>query len=371
MDEIKELEEKIKKYADAYYAGNELISDAEYDALIEELRALDPNNPLIPGMAGDEDEGEVSNAGYKRINHNLTTGTLDKSNSVEEALKWVKKHYSPRYHVSAKCDGQGFELQYENGQLTHLVSRGDGYTGYDKIVLAQYLDLPKQIPVEKISIRGEFELDNASFKELKVFEGKKNPRNTSAGLLNKKFEEYTPEEIEALKRMKFFAYDIKLEGDFAGIKSKAEVFKVLEDLGFTVPENKVCDTFDEIIAFRNQLMGIRNAGKLEYELDGVVVFDDRLDASDQMEKVQKYATAIKFDLMIGVSTLRDIEWSMSGAYLTPVAIIDPIELEGVTVTRANLCNLNIINNHGIKIGDKVNVMRRGQVIPRIMSKFVE
>ena len=371
MDPIKELEEKIRKYADAYYAGEELISDKEYDALIEELRALDPNNPLIPGMAGDEDEGEISTAGYKRIKHNLTTGTLDKSNSIDEFLKWAKKHPSPMYHVSAKCDGQGFELQYENGKLTHLVSRGDGYTGYDKIVLAQYLNIPKQIENVTMNVRGEFELDNASFKELKVFEGKKNPRNTSAGLLNKKFEEYTPEEIEALKRMKFFAYDIKLEKDFSAKDHKDIIFKLLEGFGFTVPENKVCTSIDEVIEFRNYLMGLRNAGKLEYELDGVVVFENRINAEDQMEKVQKLATAIKFDLMIGVSTLRDIEWSMAGAYLTPVAIIDPIELEGVTVNRANLCNLNIINNHGIKIGDKVNVMRRGQVIPRIMSKFVE
>ena len=93
-----------------------------------------------------------------------------------------------------------------------------------------------------------------------------------------------------------------------------------------------------------------------------------LDAEDQKEKIQKKAIAIKFELEVGIGEILDIEWSLSGSYLTPVAIMTPMELAGVVVERANLCNLNNIQKLGIKIGDKVKVMRRGEVIPRVMSK---
>lgn len=362
-----QLEKIIIEAAEKYYSGEEIISDKEYDSLIEELRILDPTNKLIPGMASDE----VSNTGYKKIPHKLVTGTLNKSATFEEFEHWVTLHPSAEYHCSAKCDGQGFELQYEQGILTHLVSRGTGYEGFDKIKLAQYLSIPKQLDrCITASIRGEFEMDNAAFEEFEIFANKKNPRNASAGLLNKKFEEYTPEEIAALRREQFFAYDIRFE-DGTTLSTKKEVFDTLISFGFAVPEHITCTSLEEIKNFRNTLMEKRNKKELQFELDGIVVYENTTDAEDQMELVQKKATAIKFDLMLGVSTLKDIEWSIAGAYLTPVAILEPIELEGVIVTRANLCNLNVISKLGIKIGDKVTVMRRGQVIPRVMGKYIE
>lgn len=99
-----ELIEKITYYADAYYSGKEIISDKEYDALIEQLRVLDPENELIAGMAGDEDEDEANAAGYKKVDHILTTGTLSKCMTVEAFKEWSDKH-PVQYHVSAKEDG--------------------------------------------------------------------------------------------------------------------------------------------------------------------------------------------------------------------------------------------------------------------------
>jgi DNA ligase (NAD+) len=121
-----ELVQKIKEAATAYYTGQEILQDSEYDLLIEELRAIDPENELIAGMASDE----TNAAGYKKMNHNLITGTLRKAMELNEFEKWVCSHKGS-YHCSEKLDGQGFELVYENGVLTHLVSRGDGYTGFD------------------------------------------------------------------------------------------------------------------------------------------------------------------------------------------------------------------------------------------------
>lgn len=365
MNRTEELINQIKYYADAYYSGKELISDKEYDAMIEELRVLDPENPLIAGMAGDEDEEVASAAGYTKMDHKLVTGTLDKCMTVEAFKDWIRRHPYKEYDVSSKMDGAGFEVQYENGKLAHLISRGNGYTGFDKLKIAQYLKFPKTVPNNlTMQVRGEFELGNKAFKSHKCFEDKKNPRNAGSGLMNKKFEEYTDEEIDALQYMQFFAYDVR------GVEfvTKSEMFDFLKECGFTLPEHKVCKNVDEILKFRETLSKVRGTEEEDFAIDGIVIFENRMDYKDQLEKVQKNATALKFDLMIAESTLIGIDWSMSGASLTPVGIIEPVELDGTTVTRANLCNLNIINNHGIRIGDKIRIWKRGEIIPQIFAK---
>jgi DNA ligase (NAD+) len=354
------LVKEIKRLANLYYSGVEEVDDKTYDLLIEELRAIDPENELIAGMASDE----TNAAGYKKMNHNLITGTLRKAMELNEFEKWVCSHKGS-YHCSEKLDGQGFELVYENGVLTHLVSRGDGYTGFDKITLAKYLNIPHTLPQKgNVSVRGEFELSNNGFRTFDIFKEMKNPRNAGAGLLNKKAEDLTDEEIKAMGEIHFFAYDaIGLD-----VKTKSDLFQKLEELGFKVPKNKVCNSYEEVVEFRSELAKVRGTDEENFAIDGVVVFENLLDAEDQKEKVQKKAIAIKFELEIGIGEILDIEWSLSGSYLTPVAIMTPMELAGVVVERANLCNLNNIQKLGIKIGDKVKVMRRGEVIPRVMSK---
>lgn len=368
MNRTEELVEQIKYYADAYYAGKEEISDKEYDALIEELRVLDPENPLIAGMAGDEDEYVANAAGYKKMNHILTTGTLDKAMELNVFEKWCKTHNKYGYHISSKMDGCSQELVYENGSLIHMISRGDGYTGYDKLSLTKYLKVPANVPANFTgSIRGEFELSNKGFKSHKVFEKMKNPRNAGSGLLNKKAEDLKPEEIDAMKEMKFFAYDVKTKD--RTFKSKTEVFEFLSSvLGFDLPVWRTAKTYDEVVKFREELSKDRGTEKEEFAIDGIVVFEDIFDEEDQKEKVQKNAIAVKFDLMVAEGTILDIEWSMAGAYLTPVAIMTPMYLDGTTVQRANLCNLNIIQKLGIKIGDKVRVVKRGEIIPQVLCK---
>lgn len=359
-----ELIEKIKYYADAYYSGREEISDADYDTLIEQLRVLDPENELIAGLAGDEDEAEANAAGYKKVDHILTTGTLSKCMTVEAFKEWSDKH-PVQYHVSAKEDGCSMELVYRNGKLAQMISRGNGYIGFDKIPLAKYLNIPQTIDITKdISIRGEFELSNSAFKSHKVFEGLKNPRNAGSGLLNKKESDLTTEEKEAMKEMKFFAYDVR----GINFKQKADIFAFLLERGFTVPENRICNSYDEVLAFREELAKVRGTDEEEYAIDGIVIFENVYDAEDQKEKIQKRAVALKFDLMIGEGTILDIEWSLNGSYLTPIAIMTPMQLDGTTVTRAKLCNLSIINKLGIKIGDKVRVAKMGEIIPKILCK---
>lgn len=367
MKTIAELEEIIKNAANAYYSGQEIMTDKEYDLLIEELRAQDPDNPLIPGLAGDE----INPAGYVKVPHILTTGTLDKAMTTSVFETWFnkkKKAGTKRFHISTKQDGIGCELQYENGKLTHLVSRGDGFSGFDKLVFADYIStINKRIPEYgdyKSQVRGELEVRNELFKD-PYFAGKKNPRNAIAGLFNRKASELTDEDKRILSQVTFIAYDYHSEGHQPNTKSA--IFDLLSAMSFVTPAHETVTTLEEVYAFRNKYGELRTQDD-QFALDGIVIFDDEVDYRDQLEKVQKSAIALKFDLTIAITKVVGIDWNYKGRYFNPIAVLEPVELDGTTVTHANLCNINLINKLGIKIGDKVAIAKKGEIIPQVQYK---
>lgn len=364
MRTIKELERIIKRAANDYYSGQESMSDKEYDALIEELRALDPTNELIPGLAGDE----KNPAGYIKVPHILTTGTLEKAMTTSSFETWFnkkKKAGTKEFHLSTKMDGIGCELQYEDGVLSHFVSRGDGFSGFDKMALAEYVDIPKATGKGDFQVRGELEVKNNIFKDA-YFLGKKNPRNAIAGLFNRKASELTDEDKRILSNVHFVAYDYK-GSDMPS--TKAAVFEKLEKMSFTIPANKVVKTLDEVFDFRN-IYGEMRTNDDYFALDGIVIFDNNIDTKDQLEKVQKSAIALKFDLTIAVTKIVGIDWNYKGRYFNPIAVLEPVELDGTTVTHANLCNINLINKLKIKIGDTVAIAKKGEIIPQVQYKVV-
>ena len=378
QEEIKELGDKVKYYSKKYYSGEEEISDYEFDKLIEQLKKLDPENSLIPGAASEE----TNSAGYPKVKHVLTTGTLSKCMTTEDFEDWIKKHPSEEYYASEKIDGLSLEVVYKYSKLHQVISRGNGFYGYDKVQLAEYIPaIPKEINLIvncNVSIRGELVLPNAIFKKYKYFENMKNPRNAGAGLFNKKISDLTSEEIQILKEMQFYAYDIRLHKldldlmhDFHyGTQQKK--FKHLEKYGFKVPKHRVCKSLKDILEFQEELAKTRGTEEELHNIDGIVIFekisDPKEQLADQLEKVQKYATALKFDAEIAIGTILDIEWSLTGSYLTPVAIMTPMQLAGTTVKRASLANLENISKLGIKIGDKVRVKKSGDIIPQVISK---
>lgn len=363
MKTIAELEEIIKNAANAYYSGQEIMTDKEYDLLIEELRAQDPNNELIPGLAGDE----TNPAGYVKVPHILTTGTLDKAMTTSVFETWFnkkKKAGTKKFNISTKQDGIGIELQYENGKLTHFVSRGNGFTGFDKIALIDYMpSIPKIITKNKCSLRGELEVKNSLFKD-PYFAGKKNPRNAVAGLFNRKASELDNDDKRILSRVNFIAYDYRSD---EMPSTKEEIFNLIESLGFLTPAHETVSTLEEVYAFRNKYGELRTQDN-QFALDGIVIFDDEVDYCDQLEKVQKSAIALKFDLTIAITKMIGIDWNYKGRYFNPIAVLEPVELDGTTVTHANLCNINLINKLGIKIGDKVAIAKKGEIIPQVQYK---
>lgn len=345
-----ELEEKIKSYADSYYQGKELIDDSEYDALIEQLRKEKPESELLPenqGIAGSDLKG-VS----KKYKLPITMGTLAKCNSDEEFKEWWEKHNHDDLVAQLKLDGNSQVLHYKNGEFKYSRSRGNGEIGEDTTFKFDAISVPKKLKVNFTgNIRGEVLLKRSVWKQ--YFSDTKNPRNCAAGLMGRL-------DNEGCDKLSFIAYDVF---DDANNYDKTEITKLdfLTDNGFEVPVFQVSPTFDDIIAWKNSL----DTANSEIPVDGIVIKQNKTDKEDLMRHTPLNNVALKPELQTASTTLKEIRWFESGKYLTPVAVFDPVELEGTTVTKASLANVNIMNQLGVYVGATVFVEKRGMIIPKI------
>lgn len=355
--ELTELEDKIKKAANDYYNGNESMSDEEYDQLIEELRFLDPENPLIAGLAGEEDGDKIP--------HKLITGTLAKCKDEYAFRDWHRKQPKAKYSVELKIDGSGQELQYEDGKLKTVVSRGNGFKGTDHTEIFQFIDCPKELKTPfNGSIRIETVLKTSEFIN-PIFRDMKNPRNATAGILNRKVEELSEEDKIALSYVSVIAYDL-LDDDGELDNTQTDKLNFLTENGFEIPEHFISDDVDEILEWRKQKAIQRPS--LEYGIDGIVIKPVECDKEDLKLRCPKKSCAIKFDLSAIVTKLIGIEWHTSGNFLTPIALLEPVDIDGTTVQRASLTNLEQIRKMNLEIGCLVKLVKRGEIIPHIEGR---
>ena len=342
----KELENKIKHYQKAYYDGHEEISDAEFDKLWNELESGYPDSELLK-VVGEDSVG-------KKIKHLMLMGSLSKFNTEEGLRDWIKKEsiLFP-VQVSNKIDGNSCELQYKDGKLLYAVTRGDAVYGEDITTKALGMpSIPNTIPSsDYLAVRGEIVMNKSVFKT-KYSSEFKNPRNLTAGLL--KNEEFTDYED-----LRFVAYD--LYNDNCPETTEKGKLQTLELYGFDVVECVYCNSIKEILDYRET----RSPRDREYALDGLVLKQNVVDPNDAYEVRPKKQHAFKWVDISATSILRDVEWSMTGSTLTPVAIFDPVELEGTTVKRASLSNPYWIERLGLHIGDQIRVVKRGQIIPKV------
>ena len=342
----KELENKIKHYQKAYYDGHEEISDAEFDKLWNELESNYPDSELLKVVGEDSVD--------KKIKHLMLMGSLSKFNTEEGLRDWVKKEsISFPVQVSNKIDGNSCELQYKDGKLLYAVTRGDAIYGEDITVKALGMpSIPNTIPTnDYLAVRGEIVMNKSVF-EAKYSSEFKNPRNLTAGLL--KNEEFTDYED-----LRFIAYD--LYNSSCPETTEKGKLQTLELYGFDVVECVYCNSIKEILDYRET----RSPRDREYALDGLVLKQNVVDLNDAYEIRPKKQHAFKWIDISETTILRDVEWSMTGTTLTPVAIFDPVELEGTTVKRASLSNPYWIERLDLHIGDTVRVVKRGQIIPKV------
>lgn len=354
VERIGELEKLILRYQKSYYDGEGEISDAEFDSLWDELKSLDPSNPILHKVGADS-------GNFEKAPHVMPMGSQEKAASPEEFLEWAKKHAYGEYLVEYKLDGASLELQYKNGKLLRAVTRGDGETG--DVITANAVKMHGVIGtlVPEHSgftggVRGEVIMTHHVHDTL--FSDKANCRNAANGLMKRK-------DGEGSENLNLIAYDVwATEGEqpFDDEEGKLEFLKAN---GFDTVPLKIAKSPEEVIAYRELVMETRKS--LDYDIDGLVIKERKVDHEDASRDRPERQIAFKFSLEEAVSILRQVEWGETGATYTPVAIFDPVELNGTTVKRASLVNTNLIKTLGLKIGSHVVVVKRGEIIPKIIS----
>ncbi|MBT3182459.1 MAG: NAD-dependent DNA ligase LigA [Deltaproteobacteria bacterium] len=350
---IEELEAQVRQHNRLYFVENRPeISDYDFDRLVEELRERKPHSKVLSELTSDVP------ASAKKVNHDIPMLSLDKCYDEKVLQDWAAK-FEGDVVASPKIDGCAVSLRYDqNGDLFLAATRGDGAEGEEITANVSYvMSIPKKIKKGGLEVRGEVYMPLSIFKSYK---GKfANPRNLTAGAIKLKDPKGTGD-----YRLSFFAYDL-----FGSTEAtEVEKYKLLKSLGFEVVKwrelkrNEMQDAFNDFLKMRDDF---------DYELDGVVFRTNLLAEQDRLGSTAhhpRYAIAYKFQGDSGETILLDVEWSVSrtGA-ITPVAIVEPVELSGAIVRRASLHNVGIVKKLGLSKGAKVLMMRRGGVIPNLES----
>ncbi len=348
---VNELEALIRHHQECYYNGEPEISDAEFDLLWDELRRIAPERAVLSDVGVDRADG------YPKREHLMPMGSQDKAADPDAFRKWAAKVGHERYVVQYKMDGASLELQYLEGRLTYGVTRGDGAVGDDITRNARRMqgvvrDLPDRFTG---SIRGEVVMSKATHRE--KYSDKANTRNAANGLMKRKDGVGTEDLI-------VICYDV-LSATVPGFSFETEIAKLewLERAGFRVVEHCIFADPDEVIAYRAEVAARRD--ELEFDIDGLVVKGPEIDPEDMRRPRPEKQIAFKFELEEAASTLLEVIWNPSGSLYTPIGVMEPVRLAGTMVKRANLVNPRLIRELDLRIGSRVAVTKRGEIIPKI------
>ena len=379
-----ELRETLHRALIAYHADDDpVMSDAAYDALYDELVALEAEHPeLVTADSPTQRVGAPPSAKFEKVRHLQPMGSLDKVTTDEALLKWdadVRKRLGAAqdvaYVIEPKIDGLAINLTYEDAALTRGATRGDGVEGEDVTVNLRTIGtiplrmLGGDVP-RAIEVRGEVYMPLSGFNRLNerlVAEGKKptpNPRNAAAGSLRQK-----DSSITASRPLAFWAYGVGAADGFA-LGTHWETLEWLRGHGF--PINPFAERLESIedVAEACRRWETRRT-QLDYEIDGVVIKVDDYEQQRRLGALHsrpRWARAYKWAPMTAVTRLNKIAIRVgrTGA-LNPWAMLEPVEVGGVVVSRATLHNEEDINRKQIREGDDVIVQRAGDVIPQVVG----
>ena len=357
---IKELAELIEKYQKSYYTGEAEISDAEFDALWDELKQLAPDHPLLQKIGSDTSDQIVSGGIFEKAQHKIPMGSQEKAADADQFLVWADKHKYEEYLVEYKLDGASLELQYEKGRFSKAVTRGDGTVGDD--ITKNVLKMKGLVSVldgeYSGGVRGEVIMSHDVHKQ--YFSDKANCRNAANGLMKRK-------DGEGSEYLEIICYDAFFTdfGEKAPFSDELEKMQWLKKAGFQTVPVKICKDAKAVIDYRAEVMELRKT--LPFDIDGLVIKNRQIDMEDARRNRPDKQIAFKFNLEEAVSILRRVIWNENGATYTPVAEFDTVELAGTKVSRASLANPNTMKELGVEIGSHVVVTKRGEIIPKIES----
>jgi DNA ligase (NAD+) len=379
-----ELRDVLNRALIAYHVEDEpIMEDAAYDALFDELLALEEEHPdLVTPDSPTQRIGAPASERFRKVQHLSPMGSLDKVTTDEAVSKWAddvrkrlgKEGDAVAYVLEPKIDGLAINLTYRDGVLEQGATRGDGVEGEDvtvnlRTIRAIPLAMAEKVP-GTVEVRGEVYMPLSGFNALNerlVAEEKKptpNPRNAAAGSLRQK-----DSAITAARPLSFWAYAIGVH-DGVELASQWETLAWLREHGFpTNPFAERVGTVEEVV--EHSVAWETRRSELDYEIDGIVI---KVDSYAQQERLgalhgrPRWARAFKWAPLTAVTRLHKIAIRVgrTGA-LNPWAMLEPVEVGGVTVSRATLHNEEDINRKGIREGDDVIVQRAGDVIPQVVG----
>ena len=371
MERMKELIEILTKASRAYYQEDrELMSDFEYDKLYDELTALEKETGIILSNSPTQKVGHQVLSSLKKVRHESPMLSLDKTKEVTALESFLGNNNGI---LSYKMDGLTVVLTYKNGELSQAVTRGNGEIGEDITHNANFF---KNIPL-KISFNGELVIRGEaviSFNDFNNINEKlepeyqyKNPRNLCSGTVRQ-----LNSEISASRNVNFIAFAlVKAEGQAFG-DDKENRFKWLESLGFECVErqNVTSENIAQTVkAFEEKIPSNR------FATDGLVLTFSSIAYSQSLGTTAKFprdSIAFKWADELAETTLINVDWNTSRTGLiNPIAVFEPVELEGTTVERASLHNLSIIENLQLGLGDKITVYKANMIIPQVAEDLTK
>ncbi len=367
LDRMKELIEILNKASKAYYIDNEeIMSNFEYDKLYDELEGLEAENGIIFQNSPTQIVGFETISVLEKVRHDSRMLSLDKTKEISKLKSFLGENEGL---LSWKLDGLTIVLKYENGNLSKAITRGNGEIGEDVTHNAKvFKNIPLKINFkENLILRGEAVISYSEFERIneniEENEKYKNPRNLCSGTVRQ-----LNSEIVAKRNVCFFAFSLVSAGTKDFQNKKQNELEFLKELGFDVVEYKIVNAENiENIVYEFEAKIETN----DFGSDGLVLTYDSISYSDSLGSTSKFprdSIAFKWADEVRETKLIDIIWNTSRTGLiNPIALFEPVELEGTTVNRASLHNLSILEALEIGIGDTLEVYKANMIIPQILE----
>lgn len=370
IERIKYLVATLQDASRAYYAQDrEIMSNREYDALYDELQTLEQETGMVLANSPTVNVGYEAVEELPKERHESPMLSLDKTKSREALQDWLEGHSAV---LSWKLDGLTIVLTYREGKLAKAVTRGNGEIG--EVITSNaktFVNLPLEIPFKgELVLRGEAVISYSDFKkinaEIEDVDAKyKNPRNLCSGSVRQLNNEMT-----AKRNVRFYAFTLVDANVSPASNSVEERFQFLMEQGFEVVEHYLVteeDILDRVAMFEQKIE------TYDIPSDGLVLTYDDIAYGQSLGRTAKFprhSIAFKWADELRETTLKEIEWSASRTGLiNPVAIFEPVELEGTTVSRASVHNISILQGLQLGIGDRITVYKANMIIPQIEANL--
>lgn len=361
-DRVGDLAQQIMTHKRLYYQGKPAISDAAYDKLEDELRKLSPDHPALAFVGHDIDDS------LAKATHAEPMLSLQKTYVLDDLMSWVD---DKPVVGTLKVDGNSLSVVYVEGVLQIAKTRGNGRVGENVTNKVRWIaDLPPKFgaPIS-CEIRGELYCSMQQFTHLSQLmeemglEKPTSPRNIVAGLMGRKMH------ASLAQHFNFFAFEVLSDDPKLKFKTEIEKFKWLETAGFRVPHPKLLESDEAVREYLDYVRGL--IADDEIQLDGAVFSYNELRLHAHLGNTShhpRYKMSFKWQGETAVATIQDIIWATSRlGIVTPVAVVEPVYLSGATITNITLHNAAHVQLNNLKVGDRIEIVRSGEVIPKFLS----